>query len=351
MTSKQIIFMDLGDGHSVMSSFVVAHLFSMKLQRECYFIVNRKYITKTYQLPGLNFVAAEDVEGTIDCLKDSFVVDFTEPGKGVVQTALLFEESYNFYLQQDVSYSQNAFNEKIEYVETISKMDDLLSGLRISKQAPVLTYSPELASILNLRGIPTLELCYRFKKPGSFLPGSVIIFGETFGLLRKDEIQLIFEFYQNGKIEDLFLNKGVLEVDWDLLYYKLDKRNNSILTKKYPVSLTESFLDLFLRSFLMPQNTRDFSLEQLMSLSQQMDHIDIEMTLDFIRKTLQRCLLDIEKKKETLTQAHWNWVRPYVDCYSKNKRQQLKQALQQSVVGLDMYMKINERQRRVVGMH
>jgi hypothetical protein len=180
---------------------------------------------------------------------------------------------------------------------------------------------------------------------------SLIIFGDTFSLLRKDEIQLIFEFYQTGRIDDLFVNKSVLEVDWDLLYFKMDRKNQSIISCKYPVSSTEAFLDQFLRSFLAQPGTRSYSLETVMGFAQKLDTIDLEVTVEFLRKTLSRCLVDLDKKQYPLTQSHWNWIRPYADCYSKGKLADLKSSLQQAVLGLDLFSRIQERQKRVVGMH
>lgn len=348
---KQTIFMDLGPITSYGSSVMTAVLYAEATQAPCFFVTTQENLNRPIQVKGLQFVAVEQIEQKMNYLAEALVVDFTQPGKGVAKTALLFQESYNFYLQQDVSYLQSSFREKIEYVETISDAKNLLEHLPAITATPVLTFSPDFAALLNLQGIPTIELCYRFKKPGSFLPQSLVIFGDTFSLLRKDDIQLIFEFYQSGRIEDLFINKNVIEVDWDLLYFKMDRKNNSIITKKYPVSATEAFLDQFLRSFLSQPTTRSYSLEAVMELAQQLDSIDLEMTLDFLKKTLNRCLLDLEKRQYPLTQAHWNWIRPYADCYSKNMTASLKSSLQQALLGMDLFQRIQDRQKRVVGLH
>jgi hypothetical protein len=349
--SSQIVFMDLGGISSFCSSLLTASLCARAQENPCFFITTRENILRSSKSEEVQLIDIDDIENKIDYLKKSLVIDFTEPGKGVSKTVLLFQESYNFYLQQDHSFSQNSFFEKIEYVETLIEQRGLLEYLQPIVESPVLTYSPEFAARLNLQGIPTIELCYRFKKPGSFLPQSLVIFGDTFSLLRKDEIQLIFEFYQNGKIDDLFLNKNVLEIDWDLLYYKMDRRNNAILVKKYPISPTEAFLDLFLRSFLSQPLTQAYSIETVMEKAQKLDTIDLEMTLEFLRKTLQRCVVDIDKKRHPFTQSHWNWVRPYIDCYSKDKLTDLKKILHQALMGLDLFLRIQERQKRVVGMH
>lgn len=348
---RQTIFMDLGSVSSFGSSLMVAHLYALASQKPCYFVTTKENLCRPTKISGIIFVDVERIEETMDYLNSSLVVDFTEPGKGLLKTALLFQESYNFYLQQEAAHSQNSFREKVEYVETISDFKNLLEHLPSATSTPVLTYSSEFAVLLNLQGIPTIEMCYRFKKPGSFLPQSLIIFGDTFSLLRKDEIQLIFEFYQNGRIEDLFVNKNVLEVDWDLLYFKMDRKNQSIITCKYPVSSTEAFLDQFLRAFLAQPGTKSYSLETVMAQAQKLDAIDLEMTLDFLRKTLHRCMVDLDKKQYPLTQSHWNWVRPYADCYSKSKLADLKSSIQQAILGLDLFLRIQERQKRVVGMH
>ncbi|MBY0383998.1 hypothetical protein K2X05_02475 [bacterium] len=348
---KQTIFMDLGELPSCGSSLMCAILYAKSTQKKCYFVTTENNLQRLQSTDGVVFVDIVNIEDTIDYLVSSLVIDFTQPGKGVSKTALLFQESYNFYLQQDISFSQNSFAEKVEYLETVSGAKELLSHLPSQIQTPVLTYSAEYAALLNLQGIPTIELCYRFKKPGSFMPGSLIVFGDTFSLLRKDDIQLIFEFYQSGRIEDVFINKAVLEVDWDLLYFKMDRSNGSIVPCKYPISDTEAFLDRFMRSFFLQPTSRSFSLDLVMESAQKLDTIDLEMTLDFLRKTLSRCQLDLDRNQYPLTQSHWNWVRPYADCYSKNKLTVLKHTLQQALLGLDLFSRIQERQKRVVSMH
>lgn len=348
---KQTIFMDLGGLASLGSSLKVAQLFAVVSGRPCFFVTTQKNKERVQSCSSVTFVDIDDVENQIDYLQSSLVIDFTQPGSGVAKTALLFQESYNFYLQQDMSYSQNAFNEKVEYVETISGFTGLLQHLNLATSTPVLTYSPDMAVLLNLQGVPTIELCYRFKKPGSFLPGSLIIFGDTFSLLRKDEIQLIFEFYQNGRIEDLFASKNALEVDWDLLYFKMDRQNHTVRPLKYPISSTEAFLENFLRSFLSQPTSKSYTLESVLQHAERLDTIDLEMTVDFLRKVLSRCLVDLDKKRYPLTQSHWNWIRPYIDCYSKDKIPNLRSALQQSVLGLDLFLRIQDRQKRVIGMH
>lgn len=348
---KQTIFMDLGELPSCASSLMCAVLYAKTTQTKCYFITTEINLQRLQTLEEVVFVDIENVEESIDYFVSSLVVDFTQPGKGVSKTALLFQESYNFYLQQDISFSQNSFAEKVEYLETVSGVHELLTHLPQRAQSPVLTYSADFAALLNLQGIPTIELCYRFKKPGSFIPGSLIIFGDTFSLLRKDDIQLIFEFYQTGRIEDVFVNKAVLEVDWDLLYFKMDRTKSSIIPCKYPISDTEAFLDRFMRSFFLQPTSRSFSLDLVMESAQKLDSIDLEMTLDFLRKTLNRCQLDLDRGQYPLTQSHWNWVRPYADCYSKNKLTNLKHTLKQALLGLDLFGRIQERQKRVVGMH
>ena len=348
---KQTIFMDLGELPSCASSLMCARLYAISTKKKCYFVTTQDNIQRLQFIDEITFVDIEFVENQIDYLVSSLVIDFTQPGKGVCKTALLFQESYNFYLQQDISFSQNSFAEKVEYLETVSGATELLRSLPPIVQTPVLTYSADYAALLNLKGIPTIELCYRFKKPGSFIPGSLIIFGDTFSLLRKDDIQLIFEFYQTGRIEDVFVNKAVLEVDWDLLYFKMDRTKGSIAPCKYPISDTEAFLDRFMRSFFLQPTSRSFSLDLVMESAQKLDRIDLEMTLDFLRKTLNRCQLDLDRGQYPLTQSHWNWVRPYADCYSKNKFINLKHTLQQALLGLDLFGRIQERQKRVVGMH
>ncbi len=351
MSRKQVVFMDLGGVSAACSSLQVAELYAAASAQAVYFVTSTSNLKRLPLKLGVRFVAVSTIETQIDYLKDSLVFDFTRPGQGLHKTALLFQESYNFYLQQDLSYSHNGFSEKIEYVESISHLQGLLTHLKIATRAPVLTYSADYAALLNLQGIPTIELCYRFKNPGSYLPSSVIIFGDTFSLLRKDEIQLIFEFYQNGKMEDLFMGKNVLEVDWDVLYFKMDKSQGSIVPLKHPVSTTEAFLDHFLKAFLTQPAMRVFTIDLALECALKLDVIDLEMTLEFLRKVLSRCMVDLEKKQYPLTQSHWNWVRPYADCYSKDKISELKQSLNQALLGLDLFLSVQERQKKVIGMH
>jgi hypothetical protein len=351
MSSKQVVFIDLGGISPACSSLQVAELYTLTTGQLVYFVTSLSNLKKLPSRELIKYVAIENVETQIDYFSDSLVIDFTRPGQGLHQTALLFQESYNFYLQQDLSYSHNSFSEKVEYVEAVSFVSGLLKHLKIVSQTPVLTYSAENAAQLNLQGIPTIELCYRFRHPGSFLPTSIIIFGDNFSLLRKDEIQLIFEFYKNGKMEDFFMGKNVLEVDWDVLYFKMDKSRDSILPLKHPVSTTEAFLDHFLKSFLTQPSVRVFSIESALESALKLDVIDLEMTLEFLRKVLNRCLLDLDKKQYPLTQSHWNWVRPYADCYSKNKVPELRQSLNQALLGLDLFLSVQERQKKVIGMH
>jgi hypothetical protein len=351
MSRKQAVFIDLGALGPTCSSLQVAELYAMATGQRAFFVTSSANLSRLPSRELIKFVAFENVETQIDYFSDCLVVDFTRPGQGVHQTALLFQESYNFYLQQDLSYSHNSFSEKVEYVESVSFVNGLLKNLKIATQTPVLTYSADYAALLNLQGIPSIELCYRFKHPGSFLPTSVVIFGDTFSLLRKDEIQLIFEFYQNGKMEDLFMGKNVLEVDWDVLYFKMDKSQGSIVPLKHPVSTTEAFLDHFLKSFLTQPSMRAFSIESALESAMKLDVIDLEMTLDFLRKVLSRCMVDLDKKQYPLTQSHWNWVRPYADCYSKNKTSDLRHSLNQALLGLDLFLSVQERQKKVIGMH
>ncbi len=144
------------------------------------------------------------------------------------------------------------------------------------------------------------------------MPGSLIIFGDTFSLLRKDDIQLIFEFYQNGRIEDVFLNKAVLEVDWDLLYFKMDRTKGSIVPCKYPISATEAFLDRFMHAFFLQPTSRTFSLDLVMESAQKLDTIDLEMTLDFLRKTLNRCQLDLDRNQYLFANFYTDINIPFI---------------------------------------
>ena len=96
---------------------------------------------------------------------------------------------------------------------------------------------------------------------------------------------------------------------------------------------------------------RVFTIDSALESALKLDMIDLEMTLEFLRKVLSRCMVDLDKKQYPLTQSHWNWVRPYADCYSKNKTAELRHSINQALLGLDLFLSVQERQKKVIGMH
>lgn len=349
MSAVNALIIDQGCQVSVSSSLFVADLMATRTGKEIYFLTRPENQHLAGRFPQIKFLYdANDAE--FFCERADWHIDFTEPGKGITENASLLHKTQNLYLTQNHLGKNNLLDMKVDFVSSLTGMRGLLTSVAAGLQSPVLTYSAEMAAALNLQGIPTIELCYKFKKPGSFLPGSLVILGESFAMIQKDELDMVFEFYKNGKIEELFMNKGVLEVDWDLLYFKSDGRD-SIHSKRYPVTPMESFLDLFFKGFLTNNESNDFSIDRLLKVSQDMDKIDFEMTVDFVRKSLNLCLEDLDHQGLPLTSSYWNLVRPYLDCSSRKAHHRLRKALNQSLIGLEMFEKIHDRHRKVVSMH
>jgi len=348
---RPYLFIDLGDNISVCSSVFAANLFAAAMQETVYFCAPANFQGKPENFPRVHIMHPQSAELRPLVESARMVIDFTEAGKGMASSVLAAVEAEKMCLTNHQLGADNVLLAKTTFISACTGIPEICKELQVKNVSPVLTYSPEMAAVLNMAGVPTIELCLKSKKPGSFLPGSLVISGNNFTMMQKEELNMVFEFYHLGKIEDIFVNKGVIEEDWDLMYYKLDQSKTMIVSKKYPVSPAESFMDHFFKGFLTGhQQQRTFSIDHLLSLSQKMDAIDLEMTLDFIKKTLKLCIDDIETFDESFEGSYWNLVRPYLDIRRRGNGK-VRRSLGQALIGLDLFHKIHERQRKVASMH
>lgn len=285
------------------------------------------------------------------CERAELVLDFTEPGVGLLDTMMIAERVEHFHLTKMLG-GASLLQKKIDFLSLHLHQPLSIESktAACSVSAAIMTYDPVLASRLNMMGIPTVELCYRFRKHGSFLPNSLVICGDSFALLSKDDLEMIFNIYKMGQIQNLFMNKPVLEMEWDLLYYQWDQSKKSVSTKNYPVTPMETFLDTFFKCFLAKDAQGDASLDQLVYLTKKIDAIDLEETFKFIRGHLHRCLKDIEDKNFPLRGPWWSYVRPYVS-FDSFQSAEISKSLRKSIIGLEMFENIYERQRKLLSMH
>jgi hypothetical protein len=350
MKSGAYFFIDVGDDVSVCSSLFAANLFANAIREDVYFCAPAEFRLKDENFPRINLITPDEAGGMAPLSK--MVVDFTEPGKGLSKSALMFTRSEKMHMAKFQCSGDNVLLQKTDFITACTDVGELYKTMCVRNVSPVLTYSPAMSAMLNLSGIPTIELCYKFKKPGTFLPGSLVIAGDTFTLLNKEEVAMIFEFYEMGRVEEVFQNRAVIEADWDLMYHKMDQSRTTIVSKKYPVTPAESFMDHFFKGFLSPVTQRTFSIDHLLQISNKMDTIDLEMTLEFLRKTLRLCIEDVEDYDSGSFDApYWNLVRPYLDCRRKGLGSKLRKSLEQALIGLDLFSKILDRNRKVMSMH
>lgn len=349
--SGSCVVVDVGQEISVASSLFLANLVAQELHGNVYFVIRRKFSAYAEQFPRIQFLYVEDREFA-DVLDTAYsVVDFTIPGEGL---SLITDQAawiHRFHLSDKEASSQNLLNLKAEFIDEHFGLDKILKNVTesLKNKTGMLTYSATTAAYLNMLGVPTIEMCFRYKTPGSFLPGSLVIKGDSFSLLHREDLDLIFKFYKENKIEDLFVNKSILQIEWDLVYFKADEKTGTVYGKNYPVTPMEAFIDLFLKNFLVIQHT--VTMDDLMKSVQKIDHIDLEMTMAFIKKTLKRCLDDVEYECFPFTESYWNFVRPYVDCTSRRSLTPLHRSLTQALMGLEMFEKIMQRQRKTLSMH
>jgi hypothetical protein len=351
MRAKECVILDLGKEISVASSLFLANMAAQELQQKVYFLARQKFSHYAEQFPQIHFLYVEERKYAAILEAAYWVLDFTTPGEGMTLIADHAPNVKRLYIKAHEVLATNLLTLKAEFLEQHLEIDGLLKNIATfsKKDNSVLTYSPETAAHLNMMGVPTIEMCYRFKTPGSFLPGSLVIKGDSFSLMHREDLDLIFHFYKSNKIEDLFVNKSILQVDWDLVYFKADTRNGTVFGKNHPISPMESFMDIFFQGFLIVQPS--FTTDQLLAVSQKMDPIDLEATIGFMRKTIKRCLEDVEYECFPFTESYWNFIKPYVDCTSRKSLTPLHRALTRALMGLEMFEKIAQRQRRTLSMH
>jgi hypothetical protein len=351
MRAQECVIIDLGKEISVASSVFLANMAAQEMQQKIFFLLRRKFSNYAEQFPQLHFLYIEERDYKTILENAKWVLDFTAPGEGMSLIADYAPNVKRLYLKEHEIPAINLLTIKAEFLEQHLNIEGLLMQIANlpKKENSVLTYSPQTAAYLNMIGVPTIEMCYRFKSPGSFLPGSLVIKGDSFSLMHREDLDLIFHFYKSNKIEDLFVNKAILQVDWELVYFKADTRNGAVMGKNYPISDMEIFMDLFFKGFLIVQPS--VSTEEMQNVAQKLDPIDLEATLGFMKKTIKRCLEDVEYECFPFTEAYWNFIKPYVDCTSRNGMTALHRSLTRALMGLEMFERIVNRQRRTLNMH
>lgn len=347
---KNIIFLDFGSDISVYSSYAAAMRVAQQTQLAIVFgapVHIARYLPKT---EGVKVCVANSSQLNMLCEKSDIVFDFTEPGDGLIDSAMIAERVEYFHFTKMLG-TASILQKKLDFLSLhLMKQLSISTSVVPSSQTPVLTYDAKMAAKLNMLGVCTIEMCYRFRTHGSFLPGSLVIYGDNFALISKPDLDMVFDIYQNGKIENLFLNKPILEVEWDLLYYQLDRSKISATTRNYPVSPMETFLDLFFKCFMSETQKAESSLDELVYLTKRIDTIDLEETFKFIRNHLNRCLKDIEERNYPLRGPWWNYVRPYM-IFDGSSGNEISKALRKCIIGLEMFENIYDRQRKLLSMH
>lgn len=349
MEKSPVIFIDLGDELSVCSTLYVAGLVSQS-RADVEFYLDSRFMNFAQFFPKLKVTPIE--VGETLSPRSSLVLDFTPIGRS--QLATRFYTPTTKYYSVDHYDVLNAyeFQTKLDFVQLHLNQKNILTSSAMSHSLPgVLTFSAKLAANLNMQNIPTVEICSESRTPGSFLPGSLVIKADRFAVQDSEDLQMIFEFYQQNKIEELMLNRNVLEADWQLILYKFEQSNNSVVSKKFPISPTEDFFEGFLKLFMSSVASQNFSMDRLLRIASGMDYIDFDMTVDFLRKSLKLCIEDVESESFPVTGSYWNLVRNHLEYDVYHHPQKVLKALNQALIGLDLFTRIEERQRRAVGMH
>ncbi|MCB9072853.1 MAG: hypothetical protein H6623_04460 [Bdellovibrionaceae bacterium] len=348
---KNVVIMDFGSDVSACSSYAAARCLAQQSNIKIVFAGLEKFMESLPEDEGIHHVFGFGSSLYYECEHADIVLDFTELGKGMTETMLIVDRIEHFHLNKMIG-DASILQKKIDFLSLhlSKKLSVHFNSAAISK-TPVFTYDANMAARLNMLGIPTIELCYRFRQHGSFLANSLVIFGDNFALITKPDLDMLFTIYQMGQINNLFMNKPILELDWDLLYYSLDKSKTTLATKKYPVSPMETFLDVFFRSFLLDENKDNAGIEQLVSLTKKIDSIDLEETFRFIKNQLQQCLRDLDEEDFPLSGPWWNYVRSYLTQDMLTSAPELTRGVRKCIIGLEMFESIYERQRKLLSMH
>lgn len=347
---RKVVILDFSSEVSVYSTYAAAIRLVEQTDLCIAFGAPSIIINSLPKRERLTVFAAESTELALVCETSDLVLDFTEPGEGLLETAMIAERVEHYHFTKMMG-TASPLQKKVDFISlNLAKQISVSETTVQLSPTPILTYDDKKAAQLNMLGICTIELCYRFRKHGSFLPGSLVVYGDNFALISKPELDMLFEIYQQGQIENLFHNKPVLEMEWDLIYYQLDRSRKSVTTKNYPVSAMESFLDVFFKCFLANQAVGDAGLDTLVALTKRIDTIDLEETFKFIRSHLNRCLRDIDEKNYPLRGPWWNYIRPYLSAEGASPAE-ISKSLRRCIIGLEMFENIYARDRKLLSMH
>jgi hypothetical protein len=348
---KNIVVMDFGKNPSIYSTYAAVKRLSEQSDTNITFCTHEQVAKNLPLWESVRLTSGMESETYRACENSDLVLDFTEPGFGLTETMLIAERVEHFHFSKMLGDS-SLLQKKIDFISLHLNLK--LSVQHVASPAkisPVVTYDSSMAARMNMLGIPTIELCYRSRQHGSFLPESLVIYGDNFALIHKADLDMLFEIYQMGQMDNLFLNKPVLEMDWDLLYYQLDRSRLSMSTKKYPVTPMESFLEIFFRCFLLDVGSSDASIDRLVSITKSIDVIDIEETFKFIKNHLNNCLRDLDEENFPLKGTWWNYVRPYASADMQSSPLLLAKGVRKCIIGLEMFENIYGRQRKLLSMH
>lgn len=347
MKHSSVVFIDLGDEHSVCSTLYVANLAARTTSLSVKFYIDQRFAHYIAHFPDIEMEAIEVGETTRPV--PGLVLDFTPIGQGHFSTRFYTPTTKYYSVDCHEAQSHQEFQTKLEFTQQHLGKKHLLSEDHSKSSSAVMTFSAQLAAYMNMLNIPTVEICEQGQRPGSFLPGSLVIKGDKFAVSDSDELQMIFEFYQQNKIEDLMKSRGVLEVDWQLIFFK--QENFSVVSKNYPVTPSDDFFECFLKVFMSTQPTSKFSMDRLLEIAGRMDYIDFDTSADFLKKSLNLCIDDIEMENFPISGSYWNLVRNHIDLEIYQEPRKVLKLLNQALIGLDLFTRIEERQRRVVGLH
>lgn len=348
MKHSSVVFIDLGDERSVCSTLYVASLVARNTSMSVKFYLDQRYSSYVTHFPDIEIETLE-VGGTARPVQ-GLVLDFTPIGQGTFSTRFYTSSTQYYSVDCHEALPHQEFQTKLEFAQQhLGKRPLLGNSVATCPSSAVMTFSPQLAAYLNMLNVPTVEICEQGKAPGSFLPESLVIKGDKFAESDKQELEMIFKFYQQSKIEDLMKNRGVLEVDWQLIFYK--QENFSVVSKNYPITPTEDFFECFLKVFMSSQSTSNFSMERLLEIAGRMDYIDFDTSADFLKKSLNLCIDDIEMENFPVSGSYWNLVRNHIDLEIYQEPRKVLKLLNQALIGLDLFTRIEERQRRTVGLH
>lgn len=348
---RPTVLTDLGGTRSVCSTIAAANTLSKMGLEDVVLLLSEEALSSFSELVREEVHCARADSHKVN--KEALCVDFTEPGFGLSDLLISDVESYSFHLDSSPSDVLNILQEKMDFLLHLLDIDEsyVSSKSHLQTNQAMMTRSAELASRLNARGIPTIEICAKGELHGSFLPGSLIILEESGRVTPSEEVRFLFDVYKSDKLDDLFVSRGVLSMDIQLIYYKYDDHLHKIVKKSFPVSETEQLIEHVLGNFVGSSHQKSFAVSQLLELIHKMDHLDVEMTLQFLERSLKFCLDDINEHRFPLVGSYWSLVQPYLQGLQQGESAGLKEKIQKGLLGLDMIQRIHERRRKVISMH